>query len=478
MVFGPGDETTPEGRARRSPRVFVRGLDQIAEDSRAASGRRLTAREALDAYGYETLQEVALEGSARLAPSADTAGRALRSRREELALEVRDVARRASVSPEEVQACEESRRLPLRTYERIARSLGLDERFVAVLPEPRGNEKLAVRLRNIGGEHARLGPGTVSALAEAAWVAAAQSRLADAFGLGFDRHDLSMSANYGSPGFPAYRWGYRLAADVRQKLGKGDGSPIPSLRDVVEDLFRISLIQCDLVESLAGATIDTGSSRAIVVNLSGRNKSVFTRRMTMAHELGHLLFDPVERLDMLRVDGYDDLDRAVQQVSDSVEQRANAFSAELLAPREAMLAAFRSGMDMTGLVDQFGISPTAGQHQLRNASDEPIPPQALRIRPRRDDEAHGAWAHWEGAESYTIEFHPIPGLRPSRAGRFSALTVRGAEEGVISWDTAAEWLESSQAVVRAAASDLRELYPSVWATGASPSWDLGPMFSK
>src|SRR4051794_2095661 len=86
---------SPEERARSSKKLFVRSIDQIAEDSPGALGRRLTATEALETYGWSVLQEIAVDGSALLAADANAAGRPLRARREALGLATREVARRA-----------------------------------------------------------------------------------------------------------------------------------------------------------------------------------------------------------------------------------------------------------------------------------------------------------------------------------------------------------------------------------------------
>ena len=53
-VFG-GDSTgnTPEERAASSKVRFVRSLDQIAFDSESATGRKLSAAYALDAYASD-----------------------------------------------------------------------------------------------------------------------------------------------------------------------------------------------------------------------------------------------------------------------------------------------------------------------------------------------------------------------------------------------------------------------------------------
>lgn len=461
IVFGPGEGNTVEARAQKSPRVFVRSLDQLGEDRPRATGRRLTALEALDAYGFDKLLEVASEGSAAVARSADAAGLPLKTQRIALGLDEGTVARRANVAIEEVLACEASRRLPLRTYERIGRALGLDERFIAVTRHPRGNAQLTVRLRAVGEDSGILDRNSVSALAEAAWVAATQGRLADSLALGCNRRGLVRNPNFSTPGYPAYRWGYRLAIEARDALGLSQGAPVASLRDVVEEQFGIPLIQCNLGEAIAGATVEAGSHRAIIVNRSGANSSVYTRRMTIAHELGHLLFDPPDVLDVLRVDEYDELERSIEQIADPVEQRANAFAVEFLAPRDAILVHFEHHRDLFATVGRFGIGATAARHQIRNASKGGVSADDKRIPSRGSDEWR-QFASWDGAESFALDFHPIPHIRPSRAGRFGALVLRGAEECLISWDTAAEWLETTEETLRGAADIFHELFPGVW----------------
>jgi len=446
-----------EAAALNSGRLYVRGISQLAEDHPDATGRRLTALEALRAYGLEALAQVGVDGYARLASSAEVAGRVLKLRREELGLDPRQVALRARVPEEIVRAAEDSRKLSIREYERIARALGLDERYVCVRAEPQGNERIAVRLRTIGETDPRLGRMTVSALAEAAWVAMTQIRLEEELGLGTSRSGIEYSTNYGTPTFPAYRWGYFLAADARSKLGlKSD--PIYSIRELAEDRLGLPIIQAELGESVAGVTIETGSRRAIVINISGENRHVFVRRATIAHELGHLLYDPPGRLDHLRVDAYSDLDAPAEQLRDPVEQRANAFAVELLAPQRDAVQFFRSaGKDgLVSVMAHFGVSFTVARYQIWNGLDRSIPLDDLTTDWRDLN------LDWEAREAYTIDYHPIRGLRPTRAGRFSAVAVRAAEEERISWNTASEWLEAPTDELRRVAAQLKELFPSVW----------------
>ena len=61
-----------------------------------------------------------------------------------------------------------------------------------------------------------------------------------------------------------------------------------------------------------------------------------------------------------------------------------------------------------------------------------------------------------------MDYHPAGALRPSRAGRFSAVVARAAEENLISWETAADYLEVPAERLRNALPDVRDLYPSVF----------------
>ncbi len=332
LVFGPGPGDSPAQRARHSDRMFVRSIDQLAEDSGSARGRRLTAREALEAYGFEKLLEAASEGSALLSASRDALGRVLRDRRTQLGLEVARVASRANVDPSVVEAAEQSKRVPIRECERIARALGLDERYLSARGEPEGNNRVAVRLRTIGRENPRMTQAAASAISEASWVAMTQIRLEEALGLRPGPLGIEHSSNYGTVAFPAFRWGYTLAGDARHALGLGM-APVLSLREFTEERLGLPIVQSELGESIAGVTVEVEGRRAIVVNLDGKNRHVFVRRATIAHELGHLLYDPPHSLNWLRVDDYRDLETPFEMLFDPVEQRANAFAAEFLAPQ-------------------------------------------------------------------------------------------------------------------------------------------------
>lgn len=462
-VFGEGPGRTAEDRARGSSRRYIRSLDQLAEHHGRGNGRQLTALEAFDAYGLEVLMEVAQEGSALLCAGRTAAGDVLRGRRELLGLERKQLARFAGLPVEQVEAAEGSKRLSMRIYERIAQVLGLDERQVSVAAEPVGNDKLAVRLRTLDQEEGALTPAVVAGISEAAWVIMVQARLERLLGL-HRQPSRFVSADYGRPGVPAFRRGYELARRLRETLSLGE-DPLPSLRRLAEDTLGIPIIQTELGDSIAGVTVEVGDARAIVINLSGRNRLVYVRRATIAHELGHLLHDPRNRLKTLRVDAYDALERPPDQLPDVVEQRANAFAIELLAPQAAVVALYEQTDEdpLRTVMDEFGVSFTAARYQIWNGLERSVPLESITTRSRQPP------SHWEAQEAFTVDYHPIHDLRSSRAGRFSALVVRAEAEGLITGDTAMEWLGvRSLDELRDAREPLRDLFPTVFSGGTTP----------
>lgn len=458
-VFGPGESQDHTERARESSRIFVRGLDLLTlDDSPRATGRRLTADEAYAAYGFRKLYEVVAEGSAIISETPDAAGRVLRERRAQLGVPVKSVASKSGFTPDVVEALERSARRPVREYERVARVLGLDERRISFRGTPEGNERLTVRLRTLADEQHALSPSTVVALAEAAWVAMTQIRLEDQLGLSEGRLTLQPCDDYGSPGHPAYGVGYDLADELREILHLGTDA-ILSMRKLAENSLNIPVIQTHLNERIAGATIESEGRRSIVLNVDGLNRDAHVRRSTVAHEIGHLLFDPWPELHDLRVDEYEELEQRADARTDPVEQRANAFAVQLLAPQKAAVARYqRTGDLFVEVLDHFGLSFTAGRYQVWNGLGRSVSLESIQTPNRRPE------PDWEARESYTLTYHPIRQLaaRPSRAGRFSAVAVRSASLGLISWDTAAEWLSCSVSEAQAAVDAMVDIFPEVF----------------
>lgn len=461
-IFGPtsrGD--TPDERARSSDRRFIKGLDQLAlDEGQVANGRRLTAYEVLDAYGLDVLADCVLEGSALATDTPNAPSLVLRLRREQLGLATKHVSNRSDLPISTVVRLESStERLPIREYEQAAQVLGLDERLISTARAVTDNEKLAVRLRTLGEENPRLTASAVAAIAEAAWVASTQVRLESWLGI---RTDLQVKAspNYGTPGMPSFQWGYYLAERCRNEFNLRQ-NPISSLREFCEDVLGVPVIQAELNEWIAGLTVQTGTARAIVLNRGGKNENAFVRRSTLAHEVAHLLYDPEDRLQALRVDLFDELEQDAASIKDVVEQRANAFSVEFIAPKQRSLEVFKTSKEkfpIRSVMEEFGISFTAARFQVWNASQRKIPFDSIVTDQWR------ASTDWEAREAYATAYHPIRSLPPTRVGRFSAVVVCAAERGLITWDTAASYLRCSPEEATAAAQYVRELYPAVFVT--------------
>lgn len=459
-VFGAtstGD--APEDRARTSDRLFVRSQDHLALHTEGATGRVLTAWEALHAFGFDLLVEAVEDSPAVLPQSPDEPSRSIRARRESLGLSHQDVARQAKVDLSVATVAESpASRTPIRQLEAIAVALGLDERVIGVEPGARGDDRLAVRLRSLGSGPVRLSPTGVAALGEAAWVIQVHDRLSKWIdGAPVRPEGFEPSSNYGDQEYPAWRHGYYLAEKTRELLGVDPDEPIENLRVLTELRLAVPLVQAELPQRIAGATLANGKARGIVVNTRGSNENVWVRRSTIAHELGHLLWDPDAQLRSLAVDEYEELNRAPwdDQV-DYVEQRANAFAIEFLAPQTAAVEIFRSAesreVGLRQVMDTFGISFTAARYHVWNGVDRSFDLNALRV------EDYEPTDEWRGRESYTIDWFPIDATPMSRRGRFSGLITRACDAGLVSIDTASSYLATDSQEFSQRRGELSQLF--------------------
>jgi Zn-dependent peptidase ImmA (M78 family) len=87
------------------------------------------------------------------------------------------------------------------------------------------------------------------------------------------------------------------------------------------------------------------------------------RRATLAHEMCHLLVDRGGALPLAEV--------VNGNIPKTVEQRANAFAAEFLLPREIArqaLAKFTSGLELiSDLSNRYGVSRELAARQVENS---------------------------------------------------------------------------------------------------------------
>lgn len=472
-VFGPKAESAAgaDDAARRSDRLFVRGEGQLAVYERRGrrgpepTGHRLSAWEAYKAFGLEVLDEAIEYSAAILRSSATATADTLRRRRESLGVDRAQAGRAAGVSEAEAGEAEtRPANVPLAHLNRMALALGLDERRLAFDPPEARGDSLAVRLRKLthGREDSgiRISPASALRFAEAASIVRIQHRLQDWLGIKGEYGKFEPDNDYGSPEFPAWNAGYRLAEEARAALRLGE-RPIPSMRELVEDRLGIPVVQAELQRNLAGATIaaDDGNgarARGIVLNTTGDNRNVWVRRATLAHELGHLLFDSDARLRHVRVDSYDDGATDPEGgEGDFVEQRANAFAAAFLAP---LAAVHRTAPPPFGpetvakTMREFGISLTTARYHIHNAHYRQYDtPSVGGLREEPSDEQ-------KAAEDFAIDFFPLEGTSEQRRGRFAYLVAQCRKEGILSADTAALYLQCTAAELDDNLDRVAEIY--------------------
>lgn len=117
----------------------------------------------------------------------------------------------------------------------------------------------------------RLTKSSTLSLLEDAWVISKQDCLRHALRQGsFFRSHFTPNPDYGNPQYRAWRIGYELASSTRQILGLRPDEPIANLRSLIEDRLHIPLIQDKLPPNIAGATLQSGDARGIVINIVGK----------------------------------------------------------------------------------------------------------------------------------------------------------------------------------------------------------------
>ena len=453
----PGPDAQPK---------FVRGGGQLAvyRPQWNQTGHILTWWEAREAYGQETIDEALEYGSAILRETPTSIEDAFRKRREDLGLGHSTVANAVGLQTNQIASAEsQPSRLSIGELEQIAFVLGLDERFVAFRSDCGGDADLGVRLKVLHrepGNAARVSQRNAILLSEAASVIRVQHRLQEWLRLSSELGQFVESSDYGSVQNPAWHIGYALAKDARRKLGLGI-DPIPSMRELVETRLGIPVVQAEMNPRIAGATVTNTNDfdqevRGIVLNVAGENDNIWVRRATLAHELGHLLYDPNYQLDTVRVDFYQNNEQNAETYTtvDYVEQRANAFAIAFLAPIESVLELTPTPVadkDVANVMSTFGISRTAAKFHISNCHYR----QFSIPEPAPDT---GPYDEQIAAENFTVDYFPLLGTPHQRRGKFSGLVAAAYELGFISEHTAASYLHSGTEEFTSVSSNLRDLF--------------------
>lgn len=160
-----------------------------------------------------------------------------------------------------------------------------------------------------------------------------------------------------------------LARSVRETVGAGS-EPLSSLREVSARLGVIAFLTdlgTDLVDGLMWK--ERNAAPCIAANVAARSGASTAIRMTLAHELCHALFDRPKTAAAGILE---------QRTDDAVgrEQRANAFAAYLIAPRDALRGALTrlgwtqpqvpTSQHLRSLAQFFGMGVEAMAYHLVN----------------------------------------------------------------------------------------------------------------
>ena len=230
-IFGATDGTTPEAEARKSSVKFVRGRAQLSLAGTyqgTPQGHVISAKEALDNYGLEVLEEALEYGTALLLKEPNAAGNAIRRQRQSLGLKMEQVARYTALdvaTMKHIEASSGRDRVTVQELERVAFKLGLDEAQVAYQGLA-ADTAVAARLRNMRScrrGSLKLTPNTVLTFAEAASVIRVQHRLMNRLGVSpTQRLKFRPDGYYGNG--RAWRVGQDLSQQAREHPGNWESS--------------------------------------------------------------------------------------------------------------------------------------------------------------------------------------------------------------------------------------------------------------
>jgi hypothetical protein len=157
----------------------------------------------------------------------------------------------------------------------------------------------------------------------------------------FPRGDLAPRGAAGDVTNAAAHQGYQLARELRRALGN-ETKALGDLRELAESKIGLALVvrRLSTIGSSAFA-VKAADTAAIVLAPSSQGREPHSR-VSIAHELCHVLFDPDDGGVNVVVDF--EVDRRAHQS----EQRARAFAAELLLPDDGLRQLIGAPKEVSG----------------------------------------------------------------------------------------------------------------------------------
>lgn len=165
--------------------------------------------------------------------------------------------------------------------------------------------------------------------------------------------------------------GGQKARIVRKALRLPSDTAV-EIESILTEMLNVPIDSCQLEDVTIDAVSlwDKNSDPAVFINrksLMGRKK--WGRRMALAHELCHLIFDASEGKSLGIASG--------RWAPVELEQCANAFAAEILLPSSALerdAISLSEGKNFDKLMNQFKVGATTAANRLRDLGiiDEPV----------------------------------------------------------------------------------------------------------
>lgn len=229
--------------------------------------------------------------------------------------------------------------------------------------------------------------------------------------------------------------GRHYASLIRQWAHLG-ADPVASLRDLVRARFDgVSVLYADLGDQgPAGLSFaDAVRGPTIVLNIRGKNQNPCVRRVTLAHELCHLLVDHHHHAPLAQVSGYlGDREREIEQV-------ANSFAIRLLCPEGAAREAVARlpAEEAAGhLMERFGLPYAAVRLYLKNLEGSPLPP-----RPPTSLVGKENLSPWSsGEDPAALREFPLQRVPPERRTDIARYSAQCYSEGRVTRDAFARYL--------------------------------------
>ena len=225
-----------------------------------------------------------------------------------------------------------------------------------------------------------------------------------------------------------------LALSVREKLGLGDG-PIASMQEEVLEPLDVLVLTEKLAPSIDAFSCATAATGAVIVlNVDGHHaRTAFGRRVTLAHELCHVLFDrsrmrTVSRFCRISIEKAHPKKRHEFY---EIERRARAFAVSLLAPLGSVKRAWLQmagnplHVRVRGLMETFGLGYEAMRSQLHNAGvlslGEDILGVPVKVPPQ-----------WEQQDALPLRANvALQVIRPQRRGPLLDRLVEASSRGLL-----------------------------------------------